>query len=594
MSRAKSSVALVGFLLVLLPVLAVLQYRWIGGVSTVERERLESSLRTASEMLAGDFASEVARLSNAFQLRDGFPQDASQLMQRYIFWAEIASAHFVKNLYFLKTYPDKEPDQFRLDLQRGTLRPVPLQDPVLNDVRDRLRPGPNGLVPWIPGTLTLMSPIQQGRPFEARPERRMPPGPAEGVTIIELDRDVILKELIPTLVNRHFSTHDETAYRVALVDTTDRPHVLYSSEGIWTAQDIEAPDASINIFGGPPAGERRGGRGRGGPGPFLAPPRGGPGPQGSIAGQRWVVLVKHRAGSLERAVEQLRQRNLAISFGILLVLGAGVVTVFMLSQRARTLGRLQMEFAAGMSHELLTPLAVIRSAAHNLRTGIVRDKEGIEEYATIVQDEARRLSDMVEEVLLYSETQSGRKKYKLVPVDVNDVIDRAIVNLSPAVDLGKCDLTTHVDSGLCPVKADAAALTQCLQNLLSNAFKYGKSGGQAHIKIEAKNDASGREVWLSVIDDGPGVEPRDRRNLFEPFYRGAHVGPNVPGNGLGLHLVKRIMQAQGGRVTFSPSEPSGARFVLHIPVARGGGEPDGSQEARDAYHSDADDGSGAK
>src|SRR5207245_7995275 len=115
--------------------------------------------------------------------------------------------------------------------------------------------------------------------------------------------------------------------------------------------------------------------------------------------------------------DQGRKLRLAVSCGVLLVLGAGLVTVVISSQRARTLGRLQMEFAAGVSHELRTPLAVIRSAAHNLRRGIVRDKEGVEQYATMVEDEARRLSDMVDQVLLYSETQLGRKKYAFARVD---------------------------------------------------------------------------------------------------------------------------------------------------------------------------------
>src|SRR5207244_10762051 len=131
-----------------------------------------------------------------------------------------------------------------------------------------------------------------------------------------------------------------------------------------------------------------------------------------------------QAGALEMAVEQLRRRDLGVSFGILVVLGIGAVTAVLSGQRAKTLGRLQMEFAAGVSHELRTPLAVIQSAAHNLRAGVVRDKEGVEQYAAIVQDEARRLSDMVDEVLLYSETQSGRKKYDLQPIDVNEAVDR--------------------------------------------------------------------------------------------------------------------------------------------------------------------------
>ncbi|HSU89196.1 MAG TPA: HAMP domain-containing sensor histidine kinase, partial [Terriglobia bacterium] len=382
---------------------------------------------------------------------------------------------------------------------------------------------------------------------------------AEGATIIELDRDVVLKELVPMLVERHFSAHEETDYRVAIVAGAQ---VLYSSQGQWTAEDITTPDASVSLLGAPGPGGRRGGGRNRGPGQF---PR--LGFQNVLIGQPWDLLAKHRSGSLERAVEQLRKRNLAISFGILLVLGAGLITFVISSQRARTLGKLQMEFAAGVSHELRTPLAVIRSAAYNLSKGIVHDKEGVEQYASIVQDEARRLSDMVDQVLLYSETQSGRKKYSLAPVDVNEVIDRAISNLSPALPLEECELTTHIHPELPPVLGDASALTQCVQNLLSNAFKYGKKEDKFQIEIAAEKDPASNEVQVSITDHGPGIDPVDNRHLFEPFYRGARVGSNVPGNGLGLHLVKRIMQAQNGRVTYTPVPEGGARFTLHIPVA---------------------------
>jgi len=213
-------------------------------------------------------------------------------------------------------------------------------------------------------------------------------------------------------------------------------------------------------------------------------------------------------------------------------------------------------------------LAVIRSAAYNLRRGIVQDKEVVEQYAGIVQEEARRLSDMVDQVLMYSETQSGRKKYNFAPVDVNEVIDRALTNLAPTNGVDQAELTTQISSDLPPVQADAPALTQCVQNLLSNALKYGKTGEHAQIEISAEKDNSSNEVRLSVTDHGPGIDAADKRHLFEPFYRGVRVGSNIPGNGLGLHLVKRIMQAQNGRVTFSPAPDGGARFTLHIPAAQ--------------------------
>ncbi len=588
MSRPKSSMVLVGLLLVLLPTLAIFQYRWIGEVSAAERERLESSLRVASDRFASDFDTELSRLANAFQIRDGFPEDSGPIIERYQAWSEtVADPRLIRAIYLLRSSPDGPLDFYQVDLGAGLLRPVPLPKELQN-IRDRFRPGS---LPSSADTMMMLTAIfRPGRQFGGGPRpddfRRRGPapgpgfgqgpgGPGDGAVVIELDRDALVKEFVPALVEKHFSSHDQTAYRVALVAGGDHPQVLYSSAGDWKPEDIAKPDAAVYLFGLPPPGGANGGRngpGNGGGSRRSGPGR-GPGPfprgvlQGSLISQPWQLVVKHRAGSLEKAVGQVRERDLAISFGMLLLLAASLITVVISSQRARMLGKLQMEFAAGVSHELRTPLAVIRSAAHNLRSGIVRDKEGVEQYAAIVQDEARRLSDMVDEVLLYSETQSGRKKYDLQPIDVNEVVDRAISHLSPAADLENCQLTTRMDPDLPPVKADAAALTQCVQNLLSNAVKYGGGGGKARIEIVAQKDAASGEVRLSVVDHGPGIDGADQRHLFEPFYRGARVGSSVPGNGLGLHLVKRIMQAQGGRVTFSPSPDGGAVFTLHIPAA---------------------------
>jgi signal transduction histidine kinase len=588
--RAKSSLILVGLLLILLPILAVLQYRWIGEVSAAERDRLESSLRIASERFAIDFDAEFVRLANAFQIRDGFPQSAAAIANRYQAWSEANSyMRLIKAIYLLRIKPDNTLEYYRVDWNARELQSTPLPQ-ALENIRDRFRPG---LLNYVTSDammliIPIFSPVRQFagprledfRPPRAdefrrrvegtaggpgpdrgpRPDRADGPGvpgaPIDGATIIELDRNAVLKDFVPALAEKHFSPHDETAYRIAIVTQDSHPKVLYSSAGEWKLEEISTPDAAVNLAGGPPR-PPGGGRGRG---PGLRS-------QVSLVSEAWQLVVKHRAGSLEGAVEQIRVRNLAMAFGILLILGAGLITVVISSQRAHTLGKLQMEFAAGVSHELRTPLAVIRSAAHNLRSGIVRDKEGVEEYAKIVQEEARRLSDMVEEVLLYSETQSGRKKYKLEPIDVNEVIDHAITNLSPAIDFNRCDLTIRIDQDLAPVKADAAALAQCVQNLLSNAFKYGKKGERAQIEIVARKNPAANELELSVTDRGPGIDDADQRLLFEAFYRGRNAGPKVPGNGLGLHLVKRIMQAQGGRVTFSPAPFGGASFTLHVPIA---------------------------
>jgi signal transduction histidine kinase len=591
--RAKSSLLLVGLPLLLLPVLAVLQYRWIGEVSAAERDRLESSLRVASDRFATDFDAEFSRLANAFQMRDGFPESATPINDRYQAWSEANGyARLVRSIYLSKPPSNGVTEAFRVDFATHELQPAALPGEFeVENFRER-RPGTfyeSG------DTMLLILPIfrrqfvgprqeelrprrdefrqRENRPGRGRGLERNPrpdrgegpgfgPGPGpnatDGTMFIELDRQIILRDLIPALAEKHFSSHDSTAYRIAVATQSTQPRVLYSSGGEWKPENIAKPDASVNLFSPPrPPGPTGRGRGPGNRGLF----------QSSLISEPWQLLVQHRAGSLERAVEDVRRRNLAMAFGILLILSAGLITVVISSQRAHTLGKLQMEFAAGVSHELRTPLAVIRSAAYNLRSGIVRDKEGVEQYAAIVQEEARRLSDMVEEVLLYSETQSGRKKYKLEPIDLNEIIDRAITNLSPAIDFEECELTTHIDPDLPPVNADAPALTQCVQNLLSNAFKYGRTEGNALIEITAQQDSRSKEVRVTVTDHGPGIDKSDQPQLFEAFYRGRNVGSNIPGNGLGLHLVKRIMLAQEGRVTFSPAPHGGASFTLHIPAA---------------------------
>jgi signal transduction histidine kinase len=127
-----------------------------------------------------------------------------------------------------------------------------------------------------------------------------------------------------------------------------------------------------------------------------------------------------------------------------------------------------------------------------------------------------------------------------------------------------------IDSAVPPVLADAPALTRCLQNLLSNAIKYGQNNHRASVEIAARHvgqPGSAGTVQLTVTDHGQGVPDRDVRYLFEAFHRGANATTNTPGNGLGLHLVDRIMKAQNGSVTYERASDGGATFILTLQVA---------------------------
>src|SRR5262245_47821210 len=122
MSRSRSSVILVGLLLILLPALAIVQYRWIGEVSVAERDRLESSLREASDGFASDFAAELARTAMPFQIREGFPENGADVLQRYQSWLENASyPRLIRSIDLIRTSPQTTSNFYKLDMRSGSL-----------------------------------------------------------------------------------------------------------------------------------------------------------------------------------------------------------------------------------------------------------------------------------------------------------------------------------------------------------------------------------------------------------------------------------------------------------------------------------------
>jgi signal transduction histidine kinase len=582
-------------LVIALLTLAGLQYHWIGQISEAERQRLEASVKDSSTRFAGDFIGEIRSMSTSLDFR-GYEPAPPAIAARYRSWAETSGyPDLVRTLYVMRSAPMGDARLFQLNMQEESLqliewpsRLAPLRtyferEP-LGAERRNISNAPRSL-PWLEGSSAVLIPLS--RPQEAQRGRGGPgPGPGPGGRgpgsqfqqqpppppsdqteswlIAELDETSLRKQIFPALVARDFPMTGDQNYRVAVV-TTPSSVAVFSSGKTWTAQDLATFDYAVDLIGGPGQFGQIGGGGRGGP---PRPGGRGGGPQGVFVGQGLRLLVKHEAGSLETAVSNLRMRNLAISFGILLVLGFGAGVGIVSGHRARTLGRLQMEFAAGVSHELRTPLAVIQSAAHNLRAGVVQDREGIEEYATIVQKEARRLSNMVEQVMTYAETQSGRKRYDIAPVDLNAVVDRALQNMALPLGDANASVENRIDPQLPPAMGDEVALTQCVQNLISNALKYGSGTDSVQIEIESEVDRSTGTIRLSVIDHGPGVPPVDERYLFDPFHRGANAATNTPGNGLGLHLVRRMMEAQNGSVMYRRAAGGGASFMLTLPVAK--------------------------
>jgi signal transduction histidine kinase len=580
---------LVALLLIALVVLAGLQYHWINQITVVERQRLERTGRDAANDFAEDFSADLRGLFVMLEQRPGGLPEPAAIASRLGAWTEIAAyPRLLRNLYFASSTQFLQFDPEQRTLESADWPPELRKfGELLARQAQGSSSGPRfaGVPPVIEGMDAFLIPL--GRTDRDR-EREFPSYRQDGTTrsmapawvIAELDRSVIVGEIFPSIVSGRFAEFDGQNYRVAVASFVEgQPLPIFTSGGDWAPGDLLTPDYSTGLlsFAGSPGQRGRPGppggmRGQGGAvRRYGRDMRGFLGPQGPIVStasvQNWRVLVKHHAGSIEDAANRFRERNLAISFGILVVLGIGGATMVISGQRAHRLGKLQMQFAAGVSHELRTPLAVIQSAAHNLGAGVVKDREGIEEYAAIVQKEARRLSEMVEQIVTYTETQSGRKRYDIAPIAAVDAVDQAIRNVGEAIREAGATVVSRIDPDLPPVMADAATLTRCVQNLLSNAIKYGGREGPANIRIEADCDRVSNTVRLSVTDHGTGVPEEDVADLFEPFHRGANAATNTPGNGLGLHLVLKMMESQKGSVSYEAVPSGGARFVLSLPAA---------------------------
>jgi two-component system, OmpR family, sensor histidine kinase SenX3 len=356
---------------------------------------------------------------------------------------------------------------------------------------------------------------------------------------------------------------------VAIVSGAAGGDVVYASPGADAASIAAQPDVSVPLTLGELDRSRRGGRGRGGreagpPPPVEGRTRSvGRGPRGE-PGDGWRFVAQHRAGSLETAVTRLRTRNLALSLGILSVLGIAVALLAVSARRAERLAKQQVEFVAAVSHEMRTPVTGIETAARNLEDGLVTDPARVQRYGAVIGAEARRLAETVEHVLQFAALEAGRGVGPAVDVDVRAIVEDVVARVR--ADHPQATVDVDVGDEAAHVRGDSAALRSAAQNLLTNALKYGGTPAWAMVRVE-RAAAPAAEVRVTVEDRGPGIGPDDVPHVFEPFYRGRlATDRRIPGNGLGLHIVKRSVEALGGRVSLRTDRESGTAITLHLPL----------------------------
>lgn len=422
-----------------------------------------------------------------------------------------------------------------------------------------------------PSVPALVHPISPSENSTARPEGN--PHAIDWV-VLELNDNIIRTRILPDLAQRYFQGTEGLDFEVAVVAGSKKGEVIYSSDPGFGDEEVQDADGTMDLFG------RVQDKALGSPVHVFHKPSLNRGPAAAVgvswfpllvnspADLDWRLIVRHRRGGPMGAfVNELRRRDLMISFGVLFLLVVSMAMLIITSYRAQRLAKLQMNFVTTISHELRTPLTVISSAADNIAHGVVEGKQQLTQYGSVIGSQARQLSGLVEQILLFAATRDGRQRYNSRLLNISEIIDVALANTAGLIRTAEFAVEEDVEKDLPPVMGDLSALSQCLQNLITNALKYGADQRWIGIRASLKQHTQlGREIQISVSDRGIGIASSDLLHIFEPFYRSSSAAAaQIHGTGLGLPLAKSIAEAMNGKLTVTSVPGRGSTFTLHLP-----------------------------
>jgi signal transduction histidine kinase/tetratricopeptide (TPR) repeat protein len=277
---------------------------------------------------------------------------------------------------------------------------------------------------------------------------------------------------------------------------------------------------------------------------------------------RLVLFDKDR-----KNVEDIVRREKLLYGAALLSIFALILVGIMMTLKAATheadMARLKSEFVSNVSHELKTPLSLIRLFGETLELDQVADAEKRKKFSHIIARESQRLSYLIDNVLNFSKIESGQKEYIFEQVDLVKVVSNTLEAYKFYLKDRGFELDISIPRNPIYMQIDKDAISQALLNLLSNAEKYSKERKYIGVRIIPKDC----EVWVIVEDKGPGIPEASLKRIFDKFYRGEHgTAQDVQGSGLGLTIVKHIVESHGGQIGVESEVGKGSRFTIRLPI----------------------------
>jgi signal transduction histidine kinase len=276
------------------------------------------------------------------------------------------------------------------------------------------------------------------------------------------------------------------------------------------------------------------------------------------------LAIKLPGTTLAALGQHFVRTSFLILGAISLLLTGGIVMTHRNISREMALARLKSDFVSNVSHELRTPLSLIRLYAETLEMGRLKSPEKYQEYYSIIRKESERLTALINNILDFSRIEAGRKEYDFRQTDMRELVRNTLESYRYQIEQSGFAFEEKIAEDVPPLSVDREAMARSLLNLVNNALKY--SQDQKYIGVNLFRDNG--TVKLEVVDHGIGIPQGEQQKIFDKFYRvGDPLVHNTKGSGLGLSLVRHIVQAHGGEVLVDSVPGRGSKFTINLPVA---------------------------
>lgn len=354
-------------------------------------------------------------------------------------------------------------------------------------------------------------------------------GRVVGVAGVELDEKAFLESTLPKHINRALATHFSDDMRDDLI--------------VWVQTDD-----GRTVFGNPePA---KGHDERTVTFPFVF--------------RDLKLSVKNREYTPAQLARFNFNINVAVGLAVAGVLVAGIFLTLRGTSRELRLSQMKSDFVSNVSHELKTPLASIRLFGELLRSGRVSSPEKVREYGELIETEGRRLSQLIANILDFARIESAQRPYARTQLDLGALVQDTLERFQVAVKHEGFVIDYQRPPEAVNVVGDSAALGQAVYNLVDNALKYSKDVRRLAVEVSQQQE----HAVLVVTDHGIGIPAEEHEKIFERFHRvSTGLVHAVRGSGLGLSIVKHVVDAHQGRIEVASEVGKGSRFTVRLPAS---------------------------